>query len=188
MAWAEKQFEESMHPHINSIYRRLFSNLTEIKRSDRTKECDQKILFMDKELAIDTFLHFKDGTILTMQEKTRTERILKMFGPDFTFEYYNNPDTKEQGEWFKLAAQMYFYGYARADNAGYIRYWLMNIPKLRIFLKNEIGLSELEKKYLRRNRPPARANFFAIPFAILRSDCIMYDSDSSPRKIKNRAA
>jgi hypothetical protein len=78
--------------------------------------------------------------------------------------------------WFKLAAQLYFYGYAKDDLSGYERFWIVNIPKLRIFLKKKIGLEKLEQCYLRRNFPPAKANFFAIPFDIIENDCIMYDS------------
>ena len=167
-----------MTPHIDTIYHRLFRNLTDIHRSSRDTETDERISFMDRELAIDTFLYFNDGTILTLQEKTRKKAILERFGADFTFEYYNDPRTKDKGEWFKLAAQMYFYGYANANIDGYEKFWLLNVPKLRLFLKNNIGISTLESKYLRQNVPPAKANFFAVPFRIISSDCIMYASDS----------
>ena len=179
MAWHEKDFEERMTPHIDAIYRSLFSNLTEIKRSNRDSPDDDKILFMDKELAIDTFLHFRDGTVLTFQEKTRRKSILDRFGADFTFEYYNDPSTKDEGEWFKLAAQLYFYGYASDNMTGYHRYWIVDIPKLRIFLKNKIGIQDLERRYLRFNRPPARANFFAVPFGVIDDSCIMYASETT---------
>jgi len=174
VAWSEKAFEESMTPHIDAIYRGLFSGLTKIVRSDRSAPADSKILFMDRELSIDTFLYFKDGTVLTLQEKTRRKNILDRFGADFTFEYYNDPITKDKGEWFKLAAQLYFYGYADEHNKGYCRFWLVNVPKLRLFLKNNIGIAELERKYLRYNKPPARANFFAVPFDVIGKECIMY--------------
>ena len=177
MAWSEKSFEESMTPHIDAIYRGLFSGLTEIRRSDRNTQTDAKILFMDKELAIDTFLHFKDGTILTLQEKTRRREYAKY--NDFTFEYYNDPRTKDEGEWFKLAAQLYFYGYANGELDGYYKFWIVNIPKLRVFLKRNVGIKQLESKYLRSNKPPAKANFFAIPFSIIDNDCIMYQRNSN---------
>ena len=182
--WAEKNFEESMTPHIDNIYRGLFSNLTEIKRSSRDTETDEKILFMDRHLAIDTFLYFKDGTLITFQEKTRKKSILDAYGADFTFEYYNDPRTKDEGEWFKLAAQLYFYGYANDNLSGYSRFWIVNIPKLRLFLKNKIGIQQLESRYLKYNKPPAKANFFAIPFDIIADDCIMYDSTKYAVQVK----
>jgi hypothetical protein len=176
MAWREKDFEESMTPHIDTIYKKLFTKLSGIKRSNRDIEHDEKIIFMDRELAIDTFLYFTDGTMLTLQEKTRKKYFFDKYGADFTFEYFNNPYTKAEGEWFKLAAQLYFYGYARDDLSGYERFWIVNIHKLRLFLKNHIGLAALENKYLRQNSSHGTANFFAIPFSIIHPQCIMYDS------------
>jgi hypothetical protein len=175
MAWQAKNFEEKMHPCINEIYKSLFSHLSEIKRSNRETTTDSKILFMDKELAIDTFLYFKDGTILTLQEKSRKHNYLQY--NDFTFEYYNDPATKDEGEWFKLAAQLYFYGFVNESETGYVKYYLLNVPKLRLFLKNEIGIKTLEGKYLKINKPPAKASFFAIPFNIIPDYCIMHKKD-----------
>jgi hypothetical protein len=172
MAWQAKNFEEKMHPCIDEIYRGLFSKLDRIDRSNRETTTDSKVLFMDKELSIDTFLYFKDGTMLTLQEKSRKHDYLKY--ADFTFEYYNDPRTKDEGEWFKLAAQLYFYGFVNESETGYVKYYLMNVPKLRIFLKNNIGIKTLEEKYLHPNRPPAKANFFAIPFSIIPDYCIMH--------------
>jgi len=173
MAWTEKAFEESMTPHIDEIYRRTFRGLTDIKRSDRETAIDSKILFMDRELAIDTFLHFMDGTILTLQEKTRKNWFRERYGEDFTFEYYNDPITKDEGEWFKLAAQLYFYGYAKADMSGYEKYWLVDVLKLRLFMKNGIGISALEQRFLKYNKPPCKANFFAVPFTCIDPACIL---------------
>jgi len=169
MVWESKNFEEKMNPYIDEIYKNIFSELIEIKRSNREKTVDSKILFMDKELAIDTFLYFKDGSILTLQEKTRKINYLDY--DDFTFEYFNDPITKDKGEWFKLAAQLYFYGYANQSEDGYIKYYLIIIPKLRIFLE-EIGIETLTRKYLRQNKPPAKANFFAVPFRLIPKNCI----------------
>lgn len=127
---------------------------------------------MDKELAIDTFLYFADGSVLTLLEKTRKNHFLKY--NDFTFEYYNDPAIKDEGEWFKLAAQLYFYGFANKAETGYEKYYLINIPELRLYLKNDIGIEKLTEKHLRHNKPPAKANFFAIPFSIIPDKCIKY--------------
>jgi hypothetical protein len=177
MAWQAKNFEEKMHPYIDEIYKGLFSSLSRIERSNRETTTDSKILFMDKELSIDTFLYFKDGTVLTLQEKSRKHNYLKY--DDFTFEYYNDPKTKDEGEWFKLAAQLYFYGFTNESETGYAKFYLLNVPKLRLFLKNNIGIKALEEKYLHPNRPPAKANFFAIPFSIIPDYCIMYKSQQN---------
>ena len=176
MAWKEKIFEEKMTPFIDEIYKKTFSKLSEIKRATRNDEDDIRIMFMDKELAIDTRLFFTDGTVLTFQEKTRRNNYLKY--RDFTFEYYNDPTMKQEGEWFKLASQLYFFGYANSDETGYVEYWIIDIPKLRLFLKKDIGIKTLIEKYLKQNPPPAKANFFTIPFELFENNkeiCIVHD-------------
>jgi hypothetical protein len=164
MAWKEKEFEEKMTPAIDAIYRQLFGRrLVSIYRSSRKQEQDSKLLFMDIELAIDTHLRFDNGGTLTFQEKTL--RASNAHYNQFTFEYYNDPKTKDPGEWFKLAAQLYFFGYANAEETGYLRYWILNVARLRTGLMRRFTMAELEtKRYLKQNPPPAKANFFAIPF------------------------
>ena len=171
MAWKEKEFEERMRPAIDAIYRRTFKNLASIIRTDRESEKDGKMMIMDRELAIDTHLYFVDGTVLTFQEKTLHHYNQKY--QHFTFEYENDPNKKEPGEWFKLASQLYFFGYANQEETAYLQYWILNIPKLRLFLKNNIGIEALTSKYLRKNKPPAKATFFAIPFSQLSGDGII---------------
>jgi len=164
--WKEKDFEEKMTSHIDNIYKKLFGNrLVNIYRSSRDKEQDSKLLFMDMELAIDTHLTFNNGSILTFQEKTL--RYSKQKFNQFTFEYYNDPKTKEEGEWFKLAAQLYYFGYANEQETGYNKYWIINVAKLRTALMSKYTIHEMETKFLRHNKPPAKANFFAIPFNVL---------------------
>ena len=173
--WIDKSFEEGMTKYIDEIYKNIFkSRLTKIYRSDRNKENDKKLLFMDIELSIDTHLTFTNGSVLTFQEKTRRNEYMKY--NDFTFEYYNNPTTKDEGEWFKLAAQLYFFGYANKNENGYDKYWILNIAKLKTRLMQHFTIDYLKKNFLRSNKPPAKANFFAIPFTILEDmkDIIIY--------------
>jgi len=166
MSWTDKNFEEKMSPFIDEIYKDIFkSRLSGIYRSSREKETDKKMIFMDIELAIDTHLRFKNGSILTFQEKTRRNFYEKY--NDFTFEYYNDPKIKDEGEWFKLAAQLYFYGYSNESETGYSKFWILNVVKLRTRLMQNYTIKEIEEKWLRCNHPPAKANFFTIPFDIL---------------------
>ena len=176
--WAEKDFEEKMTPYIDQVYKDIWGDkLISIKRNDRANSSD-KLMFMDINLAIDTHLTFANGSVLTFQEKSRRNNYINY--DDFTFEYYNDPKTKEEGEWFKLAAQIYFYGYASEQEDGYSKYYIINIPKLRTRLMNVYDIKEMEQRFLKPNRPPAKANFFAIPFNILKKfgDVVMYESKS----------
>lgn len=167
-AWREKDFEECMTAHIDRAYRDIFGNrLIEIYRNSRDSEENNRLMFMDVELAIDTHLTFDNGSVLTFQEKSRRFEYLKY--RDFTFEYMNDPKTGEQGEWFKLASQLYFYGYANQFKTGYAAYWIINVAKLRTALLKRYTLAQMEKEFLRSNRPPAKANFFAIPLSLIES-------------------
>jgi len=125
-------------------------------------------------MAIDTVLTFNDGTVITLQEKSRRNFYYDRYGEIFTFEYYNDPRVKEEGEWFKLAAQLYFYGFVNAGENGYYKFWLLDVAKLRLCLTRRVGIAQLEREYLRYNKAPAKANFFAIPFEIIGGECIMY--------------
>lgn len=156
MSWKEKDFEESMQPSIDSIYKKCFPNILSIKRNTRSNE-NSKSMFMDIELGIDTIITFKDESIITLQEKTL--RHTKQHYQQFTFEYFNQPKIKDKGEWFKLASQFYFFGYANQSQTGYLQYWIINVGNLRLFLNGKNI-----NKYLRQNPPPAMANFYAIPF------------------------
>jgi hypothetical protein len=177
MCWKEKNFEEKMSMYIDDIYKKLFKEkLLEIYRSNRNTEIDEKILFMDINMAIDTTIRMTNGSILTFQEKTRKYKF-KNYN-DFTFEYYNDPKTKDEGEWFKLAAQLYFYGYANEKEDGYYKYYFLNVTKLRTGLMRKFTILELENNFLKQNKPPAKANFFAIPFQVLSEldGVIIYES------------
>lgn len=173
MSWKEKIFEEQMADHIDNIYMNLFKGIKSIDRSFAESENNIQLL-LDKELGIDTVLRFDDGTFLTFQEKSRLNYYITY--DDFTFEYYNDPITKEEGEWFKLASQYYFYGFANKNNDGYEKVYILNVPAFRLFLKNDIGIETLKYKYLMQNKPPAKANFFAIPFNIIPDKCFLYKS------------
>lgn len=181
-SWKEKDFEEQMRSHIDAIYKNIWGEkLEKIERSNRDEDTG-KMLFMDKEMAIDTHLKFYDGAVITFQEKTL--RHTKLSFNQFTFEYYNDPEKKDEGEWFKLAAQLYFFGYANKQKTGYLKYWVVCIAKLRDELLRKYDIEELERRFLRQNHPPAKANFFAIPFSIIESfpDTILLKKDNTESK------
>jgi len=159
--WKEKIFEENMRTYIDEVYFHCYRGLKQIHRANREDEKDH-LRVLDIEFAVDTILEFNDGTILTFQEKTL--QATKQFYQQFTLEYYNDPKTKEKGEWFKLAAQRYFFGYASPKKDGLLQFWMVDVPKMREYLMYDIGIEQLEKQYLRQNHPPCKANFFAIPF------------------------
>ena len=192
MTWHEKDFEEKITPYIEDRYWRIFSNcgLNNIYRSSRDIEQNERYLFMDKELAIDTHLIFSNGSKLTFQEKTLKPYQRKY--QHFTFEYYNDPQNNIEGEWFKLAAQLYFFGYAGCEKGFYLNkgcngrcekcehlkkhceYWIIDIAEMRLFLNKNYTIADMKNnKWLKWNPPPAKANFWAIPFSIFPDDVFL---------------
>lgn len=166
--WIEKEFEEKMQQYIDKIYYSIFLGLDKINRSKRDNNDNERIFFMDKELCIDTHLTFNDASVLTGQEKTL--RASKQHYNHFTFEYYNDPTLKTPGEWFKLAAQFYFFGYANEGESDYLDWWLIDVLKLRLFLTNNVGIDILLNKYRHNNKGLAKADFFGIPFELLENE------------------
>ena len=183
MGWDRKDFEEKMRPCVDRIYNERFKN---IKSIDRVERDDPKSndLMLDIKYGIDTKITFEDGSILTFQEKVRKFRYISF--NDFTFEYYNDPDDKIFGEWFYLASQLYFYGYANENDDDIIYYYIIDVPRFRLFLNDE-GSIYNRKWRLEKNAYPAMANFLPIPFEMIPDDCIIYQEEIPTNKIHRRS-
>lgn len=174
--WEYKNFEEKMTTHIDTIYNSLFSNVDDIERSNNEnfkKGTPQSI--MDQYLGIDTTLHFNNGSIITIQEKTRKAKWIET--DEFTFEYYNNKDTGLQGEWFHMGAQIYFYGFANEEETDYHHYYILDIAMLRLWL-SKYSTKQLKEKFeYHRNNGYDNADFFAIKFSDIPKKCFLTKAD-----------
>src|SRR5271157_4184284 len=127
--WLDKDFEESMRPYIDEIYNSVWSDLTNIIRSDRAATKNEISLLLDKHCGIDTIIHHKCGGILTLQEKTIRDENRRF--QTITIEYYNDPKKNAIGDWFTLIAQLYFFGYASVDATGYTQWYILDMAKFR---------------------------------------------------------
>lgn len=163
MAWKERDFEEKLHGHVDWIYKVEFPSIADVERIERDATGDR--LLMDKCLGIDTLLHFDNGSVVTVQEKCRRHKWLRH--DELTFEYYNDPARSIKGEWFHNVAQLLFYGYANQVGNGIKKYYILKMFPLRMFL-NDGG-----KEHLRmlQNWPPAKSNFYTIPFNSIPLHC-----------------
>lgn len=166
-----------MQQYIDKIYYNHFKNIVSIERNKRNNSTSDRNSFLDIELGIDTLIYFKNGSFITFQEKTRNNWVQY---EDFTFEYYNNPKSKEEGEWFHLASQFYFYGYANSKNNGYRKYYILNVPSFRLFLNNSTRGWRVQP-----NPPPAKANFKIIPFSKIPENCFFYKPKPKTVKLNN---
>lgn len=88
----------------------------------------------------------------------------------------NNAINYQNNNEIKLCAQLYFCGYVNKEHIGYDKFWILNIARLRTALMSKYTIQEMENQFLRYNKPPAKASFFAIPFEILEnmSNVIIY--------------
>lgn len=180
--WEEDlAFDKQMHPYIDEIYYSLFGRDIKIERS---KVADNEIRksFLDRELSIDAFIIFENQSFISVQEKSRRNFALKW--NDFTFEYYSNRFSLKKGQWFKLASQLFFYGYVNENETGYIKYHLIDMVRLRLFLSKKTR--ESVTKELKKNTKRA-SNFLPIKFDEMPEDCFLVFFDESnkiPSKIE----
>jgi len=174
-----EQFRLRMRPYAIDIYKVLWPKC---EVSDlRSDGCNVHIL--DKEFGIDALVHMDSGQWVSLQEKYRDNRFLA-YG-DFTQEYMNAEGTQYEtpGEWFKLAAQLYFYGWANANTDGFAKWVLIDIPRYKLLVEKQGGLDAIGKKHF--NSTHGRASFYSIPLPALKSATLI-DSEMLPAVLSNR--
>ncbi len=152
------KFQAKLKPHALNIYKNLFGDCKLID----LRENGVKVHILDKEFGIDSLLTFKSGQWISIQEKYRHYYYWLKYH-EFTQEFKNAAGTKYEsnGEWFKLGAQLYFYGWANKDNTGFIDWVIIDILKYKLLVESVGGLSEIGTLY--QNREHGKATFYAIP-------------------------
>ena len=159
--WRRQQ-EIKMRPYVDKIYNNIFNSNVGIKRFESIDE-----FILDKKFAIDVQLTLSNGQILLGQEKFLSNKYARY--RTITVEYKQNPITDEDGDWFKLAPQIYFVGYINATNDGFDPWVLMNWTNLVLNSNNNnITWSFNNNKY-----DGARASFTYTIMDDLPSECII---------------
>ena len=158
-------FERRMRSPVEEVYQTYFPDC----RVRYTREHDELRPF-DEHFAIDTILELHRGGIVTAQQKCRRNQYLKY--KDFTQEFMNAAGTKHesQGEWFHLASQIYFYGWANPAEDGLVAWLLLDVVEYRRLVEKKGGLDKIGT--LHQNREHGNANFYAIPVKDLQSALI----------------
>lgn len=154
-----KEYKQSasMNPHCNDIYYEVF-NTTKIKRTQDTP--------LDMEFAIDVIVTLANGSILTGQEKALSYEYSK-YGT-FTMEFYQNRNTKERGEFFKIASQFYLSGYTNSSQNGFASWSVLNMPNLIMWINSVYNLEQLELKSIPST---GLASFIAIEYKDIPEHC-----------------
>ena len=157
-------FQRKMRPAALRIYSRLFPGC----EVQDLREAGKDVHVLDKEFGIDALVVLKNGQWLSLQEKYRKHSTLEYakrmgIAVDFTQEYMNADGTEYEspGEWFKLAAQLYFFGWANSEETDFEKWALLDIAQYKLLVENAGGLEKLGVK--RNNKQHGRASFFAIP-------------------------
>jgi len=100
--WRRQQ-ELRMRPIADNIYRSCWGDNIKIERIERLAD-----FVLDKFFGIDVLVTFPTGMIITGQEKFLSPKYATY--KSLTVEHMNDPSHK--GDWFNLASQFYFCGYA----------------------------------------------------------------------------
>lgn len=156
-----------MRPYALSIYQRIFPGCY----LEDLREQGVRVHVLDREFGIDSLIHLPSAQWISIQEKYRTFDNLK-YG-DFTQEYKNAVGTpyESEGEWFKLGAQLYFYGWANRQEDGFAKWLLLDIARYKCLVERLGGLDKVGT--IRQNCRYGRASFYAIPIEKLKPAILM---------------
>ena len=163
----------NMRPACDRVLCHVFGITPDrIERFDKSGD----LMILDREFAIDMRIHLMNGSQLTGQEKALSHKFHKF--RTFTMEFYQNSETKEEGEFFKIASQFYLSGYSDESGVEFIEWKVIDLLQFIMWLRQR-GLSELEK----HTRPAggSRASFFYIKYDEIPEEFII-DSYVKPAK------
>jgi len=161
------KFQQRMKPAALNIYKEIFPGC----ELEDLREQGIKVHILDKEFGIDSLIKLPAGQWISLQEKYRRNYSLKW--ADFTLEYKNAVGTpyEEDGEYFKLGAQLYSYMWANEDETDFVRWFVLDIAKSKVLIESYGGIEKIGK--LNCNSKHGRASFYSIPLEILRPAILM---------------
>ncbi len=173
---ATVKFNNIMTPIARSLYKSIFPgcDIKPLKSSGTLANV------LDSEYGIDSYIVFPDGSWISLQEKYRSfdihEWCIKTQGYlDFTQEYKNayNTEYEARGEWFKLGAQLYFYGWANEKLTAFHKWVIIDIARYKLIVKEKGGLDKIGN--FKQNNKHGKTSFYAIPIEKI-SDSFLYTS------------
>lgn len=164
-------FQQKMQPHADAIYAEIWPGCT-LKKPRRR---DGKAHVIDREFGVDRLIFLPTGQYITLQEKYREYRDPEK--RDYTQEYKNAAGTAHEsdGEFFKLGAQLYFYGWANQAQDAFDQWFIFDVAQYKLIVEQAGGLARIGR--LEHNARHGRASFYGIPLWRLR-DAVLYSSDA----------
>lgn len=178
------RFKESAarQPAANGLYRTIFERLGmpllpgELQLRVTKDEFEAGY---DHYLGIDVIFTFAN-----LQETTCQEKFLTYHTSTVTVEYYQNPLTGEQGDWFKMKPDYYFVGYDRYQKNSFQDWLMLNWPLTRQMTNQGLITWDVQSN----KRDGARANFKYVPFSLVPSDCVVHGMWSGKERIGGKKA
>ena len=113
-------------PFADAIYRAQL-HAVDIRRFDRVED---EVHLLDRQYGIDVEIELTTGQILTCQEKFLSHEFARF--NSVTFEFMQDPRTGEQGDWFRLCADLYFVAYFTPDGAAFCKWALLDVPMMKL--------------------------------------------------------
>lgn len=136
----DTMFNRRHHEDANKVYNLVWAE----------PDTKRDLGALDKDRGIDVKLTLKSGLTLDIQEKFRRAEYRDFW--QFTIEYKNNPRTDEPGEFFKLAANYYFYSYVSQDESEFTDWWIVDLNRFKqAFTTGEIVPDEIVPNKERSN-------------------------------------
>src|SRR5574341_215573 len=173
-----RQQELRLRPYADEIYRRVF-DAQAIERFDKP---DNSVL--DMHFAIDFKITMPNGLILNGQEKFLSAEYASY--NSVTVEYEQDQSTGEQGDWFKIACQLYFTGYERQDGLGFGSWTILNWAN--VVMATNAGLINWRNNKNKNGR--AKASFVWCPVDEFPESCVVVQqhcSQSAPKRFTGGA-
>lgn len=165
----DTEFNLRMQPWADKIYRYLWGDSAKIQR---------ELGDLDRQRAIDTIVIPPEGLPISLQEKARRREYFWYY--QFTVEYMNNPRRGEKGEFFKLAANYYFYGYAKVDEKGFFWWRVVDLNSFKKYYHE----GRLEPDEIKQNKRRSNASFLCFDWARL-AELIAYEPPEIVRPLKD---
>ena len=153
-----RQVQEPLKPAALRIYKSIFPSC---KIEDLRAE-GVKVHVLDQEFGIDSLIHLESGQWFSIQEKYR--HYPKWKWHDFTQEVENGDGTP--GEWQKLGAQFYFYGWGDPQTKSFMEWFILNIPEYKLIIERCGGIYKSGK--IQQNKLHGRAKFVGVPYLTIR--------------------
>lgn len=155
-----------MRPACNRVLSEVFNvNSDSIVRYEQ----EEGPHILDSEFAIDLKVILSCGAQLSGQEKALSHHYYMY--RTFTIEFYQNRNTKEPGEFFKIASQFYLSGYSNETGVEFIEWKIIKMFDFMDWLRNA-GVQKLEDKC---KPSTSRASFLPIPYSKIPNSFIFAD-------------